>query len=242
MTEENYKNGDMYWNMHTGVFKAYDKDGNEVKFPTDDLSYEVKSKDVEKGKIMDKEIIIDDVNVAGCEFFDSGCCRECDMRVPFYNDIDCDDRCNHDCYYKQLQKLKQENEEMHERLRTIIYNATGGRLSYSTYTVEAVEQAFYDQLEIETEQRTKELEEENEWLKEEINIARENYGLEMEFQNMYRETLEEIKEICKCSKEMNCEECPQCDDCEELCVNDENLQDIITDKINSVLQTEESEG
>lgn len=53
----------------------------------------------------------------------------------------------------------------------------------------------------------------------------------------YRSALEEIRRICKCSKEpMNCDECPQCDDCEELCVNDENLQDIILDKINKVLQ------
>ena len=51
-TKENYKNGDIYWNTYTGVFKAYDKDGNEVKFPTDDLSYEVKFEDVEKGKTM----------------------------------------------------------------------------------------------------------------------------------------------------------------------------------------------
>ena len=237
---------------------------------------------------MNKEIIIDGIDISECEFANA-----CDkkMKCVILQEDVCETKpyCEgYNCYYKQLQKLKQENEEMHERLRTIIYNATGGRLSYSTYTVEAVEQAFYDQLEILTEQNTKELEEENERLKEEIksqkeyktskensyqllqkqwkdlfvqnrelkaenerlkselhskteyiqeqrdvieqyrkeinmykkcqgkraskreaelrkenerlkeetNIARENYGLEMEFQNMYREALEEIRESC----------------------------------------------
>ena len=40
-----------------------------------------------------------------------------------------------------------------------------------------------------------ELKAENERLKEEISIARENYGLEMEFQMRYRKALEEIREL-----------------------------------------------
>lgn len=55
---------------------------------------------------MSEEIIIDGVNVAGCEFYDNSYCRECDMRVHFYNDIDCNDKCNKDCYFKQFQRLK----------------------------------------------------------------------------------------------------------------------------------------
>lgn len=39
--------------------------------------------------------------------------------------------------------------------------------------------------------------------------------------------LEKIKEVVKCSKETMCDNCPMCEWCEELCVNDENLQDII---------------
>lgn len=58
------------------------------------------------------EIYIDGVNVAGCEFYDNGSCRECDMRVPFYSDIDCYDKCNKDCSYKQLKRLEQENAEL----------------------------------------------------------------------------------------------------------------------------------
>lgn len=45
---------------------------------------------------------------------------------------------------------------------------------------------------------------------------------------MLKEKLDRIKEVVKCSKEpMNCANCPICEWCEELCVNDENLQDII---------------
>ena len=64
-------------------------------------------------------------------------------------------------------------------------------------------------------------------------ITRKN-NLEQENKQM-KSALEKIREICKCSKEMNCEECPQCDDCEELCTSDENLQCIIMDKISEVL-------
>lgn len=47
--------------------------------------------------------------------------------------------------------------------------------------------------------------------------------------------LEKIRQICNCSKsQMNCEQCPMCDECEELCVNDENLQDIILQIIDEV--------
>ena len=52
----------------------------------------------------DKQIIIDGVDVSGCEFFDSGNCVECDMRVHFYGDIPCDDECNRNCHYKQLKR------------------------------------------------------------------------------------------------------------------------------------------
>ena len=42
MTEEKYQNGDISWNTYSGVFKAFDKDGNEIKFPTEDTGYQVK--------------------------------------------------------------------------------------------------------------------------------------------------------------------------------------------------------
>lgn len=42
MNEEKYQNGDIYWNKYDGTFKAFDKDGNEIKFPTEDTGYQVK--------------------------------------------------------------------------------------------------------------------------------------------------------------------------------------------------------
>lgn len=66
---------------------------------------------------MTEEIIIDGVNVAGCISFDKNngyniCCYD-DTRedkIPFAN------FCveNKDCYYKQLKRLKQENEKLKE--------------------------------------------------------------------------------------------------------------------------------
>jgi hypothetical protein len=52
-----------------------------------------------------------------------------------------------------------------ERMRKVTYAATGGRLSYANYTVEAIEQAYNDQLRIDVEYRTKELEEQLDQLK-----------------------------------------------------------------------------
>lgn len=90
---------------------------------------------------------------------------------------------------EQLDKLAEENEKLEkekedycfdcdvaERMRKVTYAATGGRLSYANYTVEAIEQAYNDQLRIDVEYRTKELEEqldqlkaENEELKKTVN-------------------------------------------------------------------------
>lgn len=40
--------------------------------------------------------------------------------------------------------------------------------------------------------------------------------------------LERIRETCRCSRDnTNCAKCPMCDECEELCTDETNLQDII---------------
>ena len=59
-----------------------------------------------------------------------------------------------------IKNKEQECEELHERTASIIYSLTGGRLSYSTYTLEGCGQAYHDQLEIDVERATKELQEE----------------------------------------------------------------------------------
>lgn len=68
---------------------------------------------------------------------------------------------------EQLRVKEQECEELHNRTASIIYRLTGGRLSYSTYTLEGCEDAYTDQLRIDVERATKELSEENEQLKSE---------------------------------------------------------------------------
>ncbi len=70
---------------------------------------------------------------------------------------------------EQLKRKEQECEELHSRTASIIYNLTGGRLSYSTYTLEGCADAYRDQLSIDVEKATKELEEENETLKQEVS-------------------------------------------------------------------------
>lgn len=58
-----------------------------------------------------------------------------------------------------MKAKEQECEELKERTASIIYSLTGGRLSYSTYTLEGCEQAYHNQLEIDVERVTKELQE-----------------------------------------------------------------------------------
>lgn len=60
---------------------------------------------------MSEEIIIDGVNVTGCEFLENdefdGLC------LQLYDRYDAQTGCkNKDCYYKQLQRLKKENEKL----------------------------------------------------------------------------------------------------------------------------------
>ena len=60
---------------------------------------------------------------------------------------------------EQLKNKEQECDKLHDRTASIIYSLTGGRLSYSTYTLEGCEDAYRDQLEIDVKKATKELEE-----------------------------------------------------------------------------------
>ena len=66
----------------------------------------------------DKQIIIDGVDVSKCNYFnntDKSYCEEC---CSEFGCAICNDRPN--CYYKQLKRLEQENEELkaeNERLK-----------------------------------------------------------------------------------------------------------------------------
>lgn len=62
----------------------------------------------------------------------------------------------------------------------------------------------------------------------ERNLQEANSEFRQRVINRHEQKLEKIRQICNCSKdEMNCDECPMRDECEELCVNNKNLQDII---------------
>lgn len=74
---------------------------------------------------------------------------------------------------------------------------TGGRLSYSTYTLEGCEQAYHDQLEIDVERATKELKEENDILKGENFTFEELIKTQEELINKYKRALEEIQSVIK---------------------------------------------
>lgn len=80
---------------------------------------------------------------------------------------------------QECEKLKEEKQDyclncdVAERMRKVVHAATGGRLSYANYTVDAIEQAYHDQLEIDVEYRTKGLKEENTMLQHKLRIATE---------------------------------------------------------------------
>ena len=77
---------------------------------------------------------------------------------------------------EELKKEKQDyclNCDVAERMRKVVHAATGGRLSYANYTIDAIEQAYHDQLEIDVEYRTKGLKEENTKLQHKLQIATE---------------------------------------------------------------------
>lgn len=70
----------------------------------------------------DKEVIIDGVNVAGCEYLlSTGYCKiqtvfqQNGNEKPYGNFLECH-FCK-DCYYKQLQRLQAENKELKEKYK-----------------------------------------------------------------------------------------------------------------------------
>ena len=91
---------------------------------------------------MSEEIIIDGVNVAECGFYHPEYDNYCHIALAFSEDygecLECQD--NPDCYYKQLQRLKQENKILKERkdkyyLLTLDYEA---KISYLVQALEEI--------------------------------------------------------------------------------------------------------
>lgn len=123
------------------------------------------------------------------------------------NSTDCNDTdgCFIKKLYQQLKRKEQELEELHERITSIIYSLTGGRLSYSTYTLEGCEQAYHDQLEIDVERATKELEEENEILKSENFTLEAIIKTQEEVINKYKEAFDNIEQFIN----ITCDACKE---------------------------------
>ena len=74
---------------------------------------------------MTEEIIVDNVNVAGCEHhLSTGYCQlqmifqGMVLKLPFGKHLECD-LCDKDCYYKQLKRLEQENNYLQAQLNNI---------------------------------------------------------------------------------------------------------------------------
>lgn len=89
---------------------------------------------------------------------------------------------------KQIEKLKKDNDEIHEKMATVIYRATGGHLSYSTYTLDAIEQAREDRLAIDVECKTEEYREVINQLKVELQ----------QYKDMAKKGLDNYKDVGGC--------------------------------------------
>ena len=64
----------------------------------------------------DKQIIIDSVDVSGCENFSCGICEEENKIPKTINHFTADCRMYPNCYYKQLKRKEQECEELKQVL------------------------------------------------------------------------------------------------------------------------------
>ena len=104
---------------------------------------------------MTKEIIIDGVNVAECDYVilpenqcpnkpmpyakETSCiaCKEHNTKLNFCKN-------NPNCYFKQLQRLKQENEQLKDALKTWQYSDTQHLIKINDYkqALEEIREAF----------------------------------------------------------------------------------------------------
>ena len=91
---------------------------------------------------------------------------------------------------------EEEIEELKDKMADVIYTATGGRLSYSNYTLDAIEQAFNDQLEILSDQK---VEEEIKELNQKLYLVQNEVHFKTEY---IQEQREEIKQLEQKNEEL----------------------------------------
>ena len=133
---------------------------------------------------MTEEIIIDGVNVAGCNAYKEGHCLDktaillCDTnKCSNYND----------CYYKQLQRLKQENKELKEKI--IELSEEKGHLIVENNTLKEANQSL--------SMLGTDLASANETVRKEFFRADKNKDMWREKAEEYRSALEEIQKAIK---------------------------------------------
>lgn len=95
---------------------------------------------------------------------------------------------------QECEELKTENEELNNRMAEVIYRATGGRLSYSNYTLDAIEQAFNDQLEILSDQK---VEEETKELKQQLYLTQNEVHFKTEYIQEQRDIIKKLEQECE---------------------------------------------
>ena len=91
--------------------------------------------------------------------------------------------------------------ELENRMRSLVYTATGGRLSYANYTLDAIHQAYQDQLNFEVERKTNELEEDVSMIKKE----RDNW------EQLVKHANNQIEELEQCLRKIRHESRCGCD-------------------------------
>ena len=95
---------------------------------------------------------------------------------------------------QECNELKIENEELNNRMAEVIYRATGGRLSYSNYTLDAIEQAFNDQLEILSDQKVGE---EIKELNQKLYLVQNEVHFKTKYIQEQREGIKQLEQECE---------------------------------------------
>ena len=155
---------------------------------------------------MSEEIIIDGVNVAECDYILSNLtCIKKEIKMK-----KCIKLCGNipNCHYKQLQRLKQENEELKARFNEIYNNAEQLANKYNKYDGKK-ENELAEIINKTTDERNK-YKQENEELKKRCKELDKMTGIfSARLANKYKRALEGIREIAKdfckkCTSECDC--------------------------------------
>ena len=168
-----------------------------------------------------KVILINGVNVAGCEFYLQDEKYSCDLSFINQEELcKCDDV--QDCTYKQLKRLEQENKELSFAIEKCLENA-GIECDDEEQALRSLPMLGNAHYKVLVEKEA--LEQENKELKAETLQWKQIK--DMANNNKYRSALEEIREIVRA----DCKGCTAECDC-----NDDCTRYMIKHRINEVLK------